>query len=378
VLLGHHKTPAVLDVDDYAWVSSGVQPVRRYHLDPSELQRLPSTDRIVGYFRTQSQDNLHLRDEEISFVRNYFPDPTKVALLIQTSTQPYTAGFFFWMKEGVFAPLSFMDFPLSAEILRNQTESDSSVAGAMQAEEEMRKTSLFPAITAQDAAPPAKCAAHSDEGSISATNKDMTIGAWPKSHMEPLPKCHSISTSAASQLNQTGPSETTRTTTFSNKKAPRVAQRILIASSVVFAMLALVALSAFLLRDHSLTGGRQNARSEAGFPLQLDVEARGNGLDIRWNPQSGPVTQAREGHLVIVEGDSRPRIIPLSAEELASGHVYYRSFAKRVHFQLEIADSAGKVSKQSVLALSSMPSPGPRRVTPPQTSSTDPGRGTEE
>jgi hypothetical protein len=41
-----------------------------------------------------------------------------------------------------------------------------------------------------------------------------------------------------------------------------------------------------------------------GTPLQLTVESQGSGLNIRWNPQSEPVVKAREGRLVIKEGDS--------------------------------------------------------------------------
>src|SRR5882672_12481093 len=42
VLLGHQTTLTTLEIDDYVWVSSAERPGGRYHLDPSELERLRS------------------------------------------------------------------------------------------------------------------------------------------------------------------------------------------------------------------------------------------------------------------------------------------------------------------------------------------------
>jgi len=99
----------------------------------------------------------------------------------------------------------------------------------------------------------------------------------------------------------------------------------------------------------------QKARDPASFPLHLDVEAEGQGLNIRWNPQSVPVTQAREGHLVITEPGQPAQIITLDSAELTSGHVYYQSSAERLEFRLEVLDRSETTAKDSVLALSSKP-----------------------
>jgi TonB family protein len=144
--------------------------------------------------------------------------------------------------------------------------------------------------------------------------------------------------------------------------------RMVVAAAAVFALLALAGLSAFLLRDRWSSGPKQKVPATfAAFPLQLEVEAQGDVLNVRWNPQSAPVTQAREGRLVILEGDRQPpRIIPLDLQQLTSGHVYYRSLAKRVQFQLEIVDNSGGISRESVLALSSNPVPAVTGFAPPQ------------
>src|SRR6266852_1192612 len=133
-------------------------------------------------------------------------------------------------------------------------------------------------------------------------------------------------------------------------------------AAVFAAVLALAGLAAFRMRDHWMPAPKgatraamQKAREPASFPLHLDVEAEGQGLNIRWNPQSVPVTQAREGHLVITEPGQQPQIITLDPAQLASGHVYYQSPAVRLEFRLEVLDSSGTTSRESVLALSSKP-----------------------
>jgi len=305
VLLGHQDTPMTLVIDDYVWVTSEEQPSGRYHLDPSELRLLRSIySEPVGYFRTQSEDGLHLKDEEIDFVGKHFRDPTDVVLLIRNSPQQYTAGFFFWMEAGVFAPFSFMDFPLDAELLRLQAKSRSTGVRVTQPSEE--KETLLPL----------------QEG----------------------------------QLKSIEPADITRPGATKNTKV-RVSPPTLVAAGLVFALLPLAGLAVFIVRDRGFFARRQEApATAAAFPLQLDVESQGNGLNIRWSPQSGPIAKAREAHLIIRENDQRPRMVPLDRQQLASGHIYYRSSAEQVEFQLEIVDTSGAVSRESVLALSSKPS----------------------
>jgi hypothetical protein len=357
VLLGHRKTPTTLEIDDYIWVSSEEQPGSCFHLETSQLKHLRFVYTVVGYFRTQPEDNLGLRDEEISFVGKHFRDPTNVVLLIQTSPHRYTAGFFFWMREGVFAPVSFMDFPLDAELLRLQAvESDSIDAQGTQSAEDGGTTLPLRATTGNDAAMLTESASTSGEQSIFAPSGDMRISLRLRTYLERLWARSSICVAADRPLNQTELSGTTPQETAATNEAPaRISQRMLVASGMVFAVLTLAGLSAVLLRDGS-PGSRQKAPpTVAAFPLELDVEAQRNALNIRWNPHSAPVTQAREAHLVILEGKGQPRAIPLDRQLLTSGHVYYRSSAERVQFELEIVDNSGRISRESVLALSSKP-----------------------
>src|SRR5262249_46837548 len=91
------------------------------------------------------------------------------------------------------------------------------------------------------------------------------------------------------------------------------------------------------------------------FPLQLDVEAQGNGLNVRWNPLSTAVATARGGRLVIADADQKVQTVDLGADQLRSGHIYYQSPSARLELRLEVEDLNGGLSRESVLALSAPP-----------------------
>ena len=122
---------------------------------------------------------------------------------------------------------------------------------------------------------------------------------------------------------------------------------------IVGGVIALAGLSVFFLKDRLWPESKSNGTG-ASFPLQMQVESQGNGiLNVRWNPQSSAVLQAREGRLVIAERDQQTRTIALSPEQLKIGHLFYQSSVERVEFRLEIVDRSGGIAKESVLALSS-------------------------
>ncbi len=397
VLLGHRVTRSTLEIDDYVWVSQE-QLGSQYSLDTSALERLrkeyPARDQntrrsqVVGYFRTEAEDDLRLRDEEIALVRDHFREPTDVVLLIQTADVPHTSGFLFWMKEDDFAPFSLLDFPLDAGLLQAKAIAALAAepAGEEAGEEETTRslpaiTDLSPPIADRDAAllgasPPAAGA-----NPTSRLTEDVSFNLRLKPQPEWPQRRPSIS-GAGGPVRRPEPAETippvvmapemtdamTPPPAVARRGPVRVSLRMVVAVAAVFAFLALAGLSAFLLRDRGLSAAKQKApATAAAFPLQLDVEAQGEGLNVRWNPLSAPITRAREGRLTILEGDQvPPRVIPLDPQQLASGHIYYRSAAERVQFQMEIVDNSGTTSRESVLALSSTPAPAVTRGVPPQ------------
>jgi len=360
VLLGRRNTPGTLEIDDYVWVSSeGPQSEYSVNLEALERLRLVYTF-VVGYFRTHSEDDLRVRDEEIAFIRKHFGDPADVVLLIQTSRDPYTAGFFFWMAPGVLAPLSFMDFPLDPELLRREPESLPTEVRAAQPTRDMGTATRVPATTTVN--PPAqkentnlKAAAPAQK---QPANRNVATPRRPV-NLQVAATQRPVNLNVAAQTKPGNadaavPEEPAKAPWLEELSTIRPSQLMLvIAGGVLLFALVFAGISTLLFQERRGPDSRQGASVTAPeFPLQLDVEARGSGVNVRWNPQSAAVVQAREGRLVIRESDKRQTVIQLGRQELTSGHLYYRSSAERLQFELEIVDTAGKVLKESVLALS--------------------------
>ena len=154
-------------------------------------------------------------------------------------------------------------------------------------------------------------------------------------------------------------------------------------------VLALAGSFAFLERNRLFPAPKVDVpRTESGTPLQVTVESQGSGLNIRWNPESEPVVNGREGRLVIKERNQQVQTLLFDPQQLKSGYVYYESAAEQLEFQMEIVDTAGAVAKASVIALPSRtpvapvveplpvtglernasvhPQPGPKTPEPPE------------
>jgi TonB family protein len=119
-------------------------------------------------------------------------------------------------------------------------------------------------------------------------------------------------------------------------------------------VLALAGSFAFLERNRLFPAPKVDVfRTGSGTPLKLILESQGNGLNIRWNPENEPVVNAREGKLVIKEGDQKVQTLLFDPQQLKTGYVYYESTAERLEFQMEVVDAAGVIAEASVTALPS-------------------------
>ncbi len=151
------------------------------------------------------------------------------------------------------------------------------------------------------------------------------------------------------------------------RAAPRQPAKTLLLA-IGAGVLALAGSFAFLERNRLFPAPKvELPATGSGTPLQLTVESQGSGLNIRWNPQSESVVKAREGRLVIKEGDQRVQTLLFDPQQLKTGYVYYESAAERLEFQMEIVDTAGAVAKASVMALPSRSAVAPVVGPPPKT-----------
>lgn len=348
VLIGRLEGSSTLYIDDYVWISA------EQHGSMSEQSNFDVVRKVyqvpVGYFRTQPEEMLRLRDDEINFFKRQFPHPSNVALLVSTASRPYKAGFFFWMKEDELSPVSFLDFTLDEE------------AVGLHAVEPPRPlaTNLEKPV-ARDAEPQA------GPPEPAPSELQSKPSAHPPSRVTDDPRFPPTAVVKVWKLgNGVSVAGNYQPETFDFKpppparpvpqnKKPAVeeeggfSERTLVAA-IVFTVLALTVVYAYL------RNGGSPAPKPIAFPLQLNVEARGDGLNIWWNPQSAAIVQAREGRLVIVEEPAKTQTMRLDEKQLASGHLYYRSSSERIQLQLEIVDRAGKVSKESVFTFA--PKPG--------------------
>jgi hypothetical protein len=304
VLLGDFPSPGTVEVHDYIPIEAEARSKRGYLADALELERLCSrkdsssrTGRVVGYFRTQQEHSLELRDDELEPIRQHFGDPRQVVLLIRSSAEQCTGGFLFW-DGGALSPFSFLEFPFAAETLSAEA-------------------------------------------------------IWEPS--APL--------SQELQVIEEAPRGVTA---FKAALTGRYLRRSLVGLSI--GIVALAAVLAFRMRTrffHAPPPAQPAATQIAVAPvtLQLEVEAQGNGLNVRWNPESKAVVAAREGRLIIVDNKT-PQIISLNSQQLTRGHVYYQPSGDRVEFQLEVIDDAGRTTEESVLALSAKAAAERVQVTP--------------
>jgi hypothetical protein len=78
------------------------------------IARCPSDSKIVGYYRTDVDQRVHLRAEDLDTIQQWFKDPASVFLVIAPASlgRP-TAGFFFWENGAVTANPS-LTFPFDA------------------------------------------------------------------------------------------------------------------------------------------------------------------------------------------------------------------------------------------------------------------------
>ena len=75
------------------------------------IARCPSDSKIVGYYRTDSDQRVHLRAEDLDTIQQWFKDPASVFLVIAPANNGRpTAGFFFWENGAVTANPS-LTFP---------------------------------------------------------------------------------------------------------------------------------------------------------------------------------------------------------------------------------------------------------------------------
>lgn len=84
------------------------------------IARCPSDCKIVGYYRTDFEQRVHLRPQDLDTIQQWFKDPGSVFLVIASGAEGRsTGGFFFWENNSVAANPS-LTFPFEAAKLLSE------------------------------------------------------------------------------------------------------------------------------------------------------------------------------------------------------------------------------------------------------------------
>ena len=85
----------------------------------------------------------------------------------------------------------------------------------------------------------------------------------------------------------------------------------------------------------SFRGSKPPTQQTDPYSMDLTASKFGESLQLKWNLDSIPVSQAQRGVLTIRDGPSA-KIVELNREDLARGSVLYRNLSDTVQFRLEV------------------------------------------
>jgi hypothetical protein len=113
---------------------SGYQPVSSRSVAETieALAVEPRKRLLIGYYRTEHEEELRLNDSDIFLFKTFFGKPYQVFLLIQPNAfAPPNATFFFSRGDRKISEIPFLEFPLDVSLLA--TEEWGKISGRRQA-----------------------------------------------------------------------------------------------------------------------------------------------------------------------------------------------------------------------------------------------------
>jgi len=125
ILLGR-MAPGVRTVliEDFWLVPSGHWRGASYTLSSGERHALGARlarcgpRQAVGYFRSHTRQGLYLDQDDFAIIRDYFPDPAQVFLLVKPSAHGVTSGgFFYWEDGDINRKSAYRPFPFDCQRL---------------------------------------------------------------------------------------------------------------------------------------------------------------------------------------------------------------------------------------------------------------------
>ena len=247
---------------------------------------------LVGYYRTETGDSLHLTEADRSVDTAFFGGPNQVFLLIQQV--PFgvpNAGFFFHDEAGEISPISFMEFPFDPTLLAS--EERGRIRRSLRATDDQPAPGL---VSAPEAAPVSRRRHHKTVLAVSvlAAVAILSVGIW-------------LRTPAVRQWVQ-------RTT----RPVP----------------------------PHPTQGPVTPVYPSMG----LHANRQGGDVALTWNHESPLITGATSGSISIEDGDVRNEVL-LDSAALKGGSLVYSPLTERIIMRLAITNPVNTVIESVTLVI---------------------------
>lgn len=302
----------VVRIDDFVIVPSEHLRGPSYILSDNDLavfdQELaklaPAPDRriqAVGFFRSNTRDQLQLGPEDLSLLDSRFPGPTAICLLVRPyATRVSEAALLLRGEDGRFAEGEpELVFPFrrrelgGGRPLRRRDAAWATRDAAGEPDEEF-----------------AGAAEVSEERSVEAIASQLGMQSAPTfGGLAPAP--------------DTGTAE-------QESKAGR--GWVWIPLSFIFLLLGVVL--GFQIAISFREPAPVEVARENPYQLGLSIEPSGESLTLRWNVAAPAIVAAERGVLIINEANNE-KVVELSLDELRRGGVLYRNSSPDVRFRLE-------------------------------------------
>jgi hypothetical protein len=290
---GDHLTVEIHDFEpilcEHAEGPSFILSANDLRLWNETIARLQASGRqIVGFYRSHTRDGLHLAEEDLNLLNEYFPNRDLVSLIVKPyATRASVAGFFFWEGDSLRSDSTYLEFPFRRKELGGGVSPlDRVVTAARFGQQQSRSTTGAAAPPAAPASP----------------LLTPTLDPPPAPLPDPA------------------------------KAKPARSGWVWIPLSFIFMLLGVIL--GFQIAISMRPRTPANPYLEA-WNLALGVQRLEDRLVVSWDRTAPAVRNANRGVMTILAGDDSRRI-DLSFNDLQAGQLIYRSSPSTVIFRLEV------------------------------------------
>ncbi|MEK7408924.1 MAG: TonB family protein [Acidobacteriota bacterium] len=392
ILLGRMAAggPRTLVIEDYEAVACDYRRGPLYLLADADRRRLEEAlERcraaagrglsVVGYYRSNTRQDLALDDDDLEIVTQYFSAPDNVFLLVKPMAgKPNLAGFFVWESGGIERQASRLTFPFSraelAKLAVSAPAAPAAAAAPAPAPAPAQPVIVAPPGPRGTPIPPA--VQEPVEAAATPLLETPLLDGFPEVP-EPEPPV-----AAAAMEPEAAPEEMPAPERHEQPRVPSFLNRVAVPSLVsrLFAAVArLLGVRRFRIGVVAVAlaaaggllwmpkrGAAPDLGSAVNPSLALKVQRDGGQLVLSWNRNAPGLSTAREAVLSISDG-ARREDVKVDLALLRAGSLVYSPVSSDVSFRMEVKDqNSGPGLSESVRFPGGQPAPPPQPSGRPQ------------